>query len=102
MIIASFAQQYGIRLRNIDDMPYTEFCYLLSGIMPETPLGSIVSIRSENNPKVIKGFTKEQKKIRNDWSKREAKNINENKAEDISMQIYRIFEAMAGGEDNGK
>ena len=40
---------------------------MLSGIMPETPLGRVVSIRAEKDPKIIKNFTKEQKKIRNDW-----------------------------------
>lgn len=48
-------------------MSWSEFCSLLSGIMPETPLGSIVSIRAEKDPKVIKGFSKEQRKIRNYW-----------------------------------
>ena len=75
LIEASFAAQYNIRLRNEDDMPWTEFCTLLSGLMPETPLGQIVSIRSEKDPKIIKGFTKEQKRIRNDWQKRKMKKI---------------------------
>ena len=35
--------------------------------MPETPLGQIVSIRSEKDPKVLKGFSKEQRKIRSEW-----------------------------------
>lgn len=59
--------QYGIRLRADDDMSWSEFCSLLSGIMPETPLGRVVSIRAEKDIKVINGFTKEQKKIHNDW-----------------------------------
>lgn len=58
--------QYGIRLRN-DDMSWNEFCTLLTGIMPETPLGQIVSIRSEEDKDMLKNFTKEQHKIRNDW-----------------------------------
>ncbi len=48
-------------------MSWSEFCSLLAGIMPETPLGNIVSVRAEKDPKVIKGFTKEQRKVRNDW-----------------------------------
>lgn len=69
MIEASFAMQYGIRLRN-DDMSWSEFCTLLTGIMPETPLGQIVSIRSEENKDILKNFTKEQHKIRNEWRNR--------------------------------
>ena len=53
LIEASFLKQYGIRLRTEDDMSYAEFCSLLSGIMPDM--------------KVINNFTKEQKRIRNDW-----------------------------------
>lgn len=67
LIEASFAKQYGIRLRTENDMSWPEFCSLLSGIMPETPLGQIVSIRSEKDAKAIKNFSKEQRKIRNDW-----------------------------------
>lgn len=48
-------------------MSWNEFCSMLSGIMPDTPLGSIVSIRAEKDPKVLKDFTKEQRRIRNDW-----------------------------------
>ena len=48
-------------------MSWGEFCSLLSGLMPDTPLGQIVGIRSEKDPKKIKNFTKEQRKIRNDW-----------------------------------
>ena len=61
--------QYGIRLRN-DDMSWSEFCTLLTGIMPKTPLGEIVSIRSEEDKDMLKNFTKEQHKIRNDWRNR--------------------------------
>ena len=67
LIEASFLKQYGIRLRTEDDMSYAEFCSLLSGIMPDTPLGQVVSIRAEKDMKVINNFTKEQKRIRNDW-----------------------------------
>lgn len=54
-------------------MTWDEFCTLLSGIMPETPLGQIVNIRSENDPERLKSFTPEQKRIRNDWRSRQAK-----------------------------
>ena len=56
-------------------MSWSEFCSLLSGIMPETPLGRVVSIRAEKDPKIIKNFTKEQKKIRNDWIIRRNKKL---------------------------
>lgn len=67
LIESSFLKQYGIRLRTEEDMSWQEFCSLLSGIMPDTPLGQIVSIRSEKNPKVIKNFTREQQRVRREW-----------------------------------
>ncbi len=45
--------------------------------MPETPLGQIVSIRAEKDAKTIQKFTKDQKKIRNDWIKRKNKKLRE-------------------------
>lgn len=77
LIESSFLMQYGIRLRSEDDISYPEFCSLLSGIMPETPLGSVVGIRAEKDPKVIKKFTKEQKRIWNDWKKHKIKKLKE-------------------------
>lgn len=93
LIEASFAAQYNIRLRSEDDMSWTEFCTLLSGLMPETPLGQIVSIRSEKDPKIIKGFTKEQKRIRNDWQKRKMRKMKNDKA--AYAQYWSNFQAWA-------
>lgn len=83
LIESSFLKQYGIRLRSEDDMSWNEFCSLLSGIMPDTPLGQIVSIRAEKDPKRIKEFTKEQKRIRNDWLKRRNKAASKGKNADL-------------------
>lgn len=60
-------------------MSYEEFCSLLSGIMPDTPLGQIVSIRAEKNIQVIRNFTKEQKRIHNVWKTRKAEKRKQNK-----------------------
>lgn len=73
LIEASFQTQYGIRLRTEDDMSYQEFCSLLSGIMPDTPLGQIVSIRAEKDSKKLKNFTKEQRRIWREWRMRKNK-----------------------------
>lgn len=68
LIESSFAQQYGIRLRmEIDTMKWGEFSSLLSGLNGDTPLGNIVRIRSEKDPKVIKNFTENEKRIRSKW-----------------------------------
>jgi len=59
-------------------MSWSEFCSLLSGIMPDTPLGNIVSIRAEKDPKRIKEFSKDQKKIHNDWIIKRNRKLKEN------------------------
>lgn len=67
LIESSLAKQYGIRIRNEKDMSWTEFCSLVSGLMPDTPLGQIVSIRSEKDQKTIKSFTSDQRRIYREW-----------------------------------
>lgn len=63
-------------------MSWSEFSTLLAGIMPKTPLGQIVSIRSENDKDMLKHFTQEQHKIRNEWKSRMGKALvtDKNKA----------------------
>ncbi|MDB1956833.1 Gp15 family bacteriophage protein [Clostridium tertium] len=93
MIEASFTTQYGIRLRNEPDMTWSEFSTLLKGIMPETPLGQVVSIRSEEDKEMLKNFTPEQHKIRNDWRNRNNSirdMSNEEKEEEIK-KVQEIF-----------
>jgi hypothetical protein len=84
LIESSFLKQYGIRIRALseeEDLSWSEFSNLLAGIMPDTPLGSIVSIRAEKDPKVIKQFTEEQRRIRNDWVIRKNKKLRESPSE---------------------
>lgn len=56
-------------------MLWPEFCSLLSGLMHDTPLGTIVGIRSEKDNEKLKNFTPEQRKIRNDWILRRNKKL---------------------------
>lgn len=93
LIEASFTAQYGIRLRQEEDMSWSEFCTLLAGIMPETPLGQVVSIRCENDKEVLKRFTKEQHRIRNEWRSRRTKAVALNKDE-AKKQLKMFQEAM--------
>lgn len=92
LIEASFTSQYGIRLRNENEMSWAEFSTLLAGIMPETPLGQVVSIRSEDDKDMLKNFTKEQHKIRNDWRNRRIKTIKFSKSE--AEEQIKLFQNM--------
>ena len=77
LIEASFAKQYGIRLSKTK-MSYREFSLLLSGLMPDTPLGAVVAVRSEKNRKVIAAFTPEQRAIRTAWRLKRAQSLHGN------------------------
>ncbi|MDV3426665.1 MAG: bacteriophage Gp15 family protein [Bacillota bacterium] len=93
LIVSSFATQYNIRLAQETEMAWDEFCSLLKGIMPETPLGQIVSIRSEEDKDILKNFTTEHHKIRNEWRNRNNKIIEmteEEKAEKIK-EVQELF-----------
>ena len=70
LIEASLAKQYGIRIRRELDMPWTEFCTLVGGLMPDTPLGQIVSIRAEKDEDTIRNFSNDQRRIYDDWQKK--------------------------------
>jgi len=67
-IEASFATQYGLRLRHVQDMSWSEFATLLSGIAPETPLGRVVAIRLEKDRKALQRMTMHEKRIRAAWA----------------------------------
>lgn len=85
LIDASFAAQYGIRLRAETEMSWGEFCTLLSGLMPETPLGQIVCIRSESNKDILKNFTPDQHQIRNEWRKHQVQILAVNASEMVAQ-----------------
>lgn len=74
-------------------MSWSEFCTLLTGIMPETPLGQIVSIRSEEDKDMLKNFTKEQHKIRNDWRNRvnPIRDMSDKEKEEEIRKVQEIF-----------
>lgn len=101
LIEASIAKQYGIRLRKELDMPWGEFCTLVSGLMSDTPLGQMVSIRSETDKNIIKNFTPEQRKIRNDWILRKVNNkLNDKNQLDKDMEnLANVFKKMFSKKD---
>ncbi|WP_418826909.1 Gp15 family bacteriophage protein [Ruminococcus sp.] len=97
LIESSFFKQYGIRLRVVDDMPYSEFCSYLSGLMPDTPLGRIAQIRAEDDKEVLKNFTDEQKRIRSEWRNKVAQNMPVKDAEQAVKAFEEMFRKLAKG-----
>lgn len=93
LIESSIAQQYGIRLRNeINTISWSEVRMLISGLLPDTPLGKVIQIRSENNKEMLKQFTPEMHKIRNDWRNRIAR--DKLKDEDALNRTFDNMEKM--------
>ena len=84
--------------RAASDMPWHEFVDLLAGLGPETPLGRMVSIRLEDDDEVLKRFTKEQHKIRNEWKKKVAVNRSEEEIREFINGMQKVLSKMAGGD----
>lgn len=79
-------------------MKWAEFNALLIGIGPDTPLGRIVSVRAEEDKDVLKYFTAEQNRIRNEWRTRHRKvNASNTDREEILDQLKNAFIKMAAG-----
>lgn len=93
LIVASFAAQYMLREDDIAQMEWGEFCKLLNGIMPKTPLGMIVQVRSEEDQDVLKHFTQEQRSIRNAWRNRNpiVDNMTEEEKQESVESLQDIF-----------
>lgn len=90
--------QYGIRLmsRDFSDISWEEFKYLLSGLNENTPLGKLVAIRAEDNPDMLKNFTREQHNIRNKYRNKLAKNIDTDTYNTALNDIKRALINLAG------
>ena len=84
MIEASFLSQYGIRLKTAE-LDFDEFLNLTSCLMPDTPLGRIVAIRSETDTEIISNFTDAQREVRNSWVNRDMANNEQKYVESMDM-----------------
>ena len=81
-------------------MKWDEFADLLSGLGPDTALGRIVSIRAEDNDEILKHFTPEQRRIRNEWRKKQARAVSLEDRDAFLEEMKKAFLAMAG-DSNG-
>lgn len=71
-------------------MKWDEFKTLIIGIGPDTPLGRLVSVRSETDKDILKHFTKDQRRVRSEWMKKQAKEVSQEK-------LYNFLEDMKNG-----
>ena len=101
LIISSFLSQYGLRIRTkeFESVSWDEFKSLLAGMALETALGRMVAIRSETDKDVIKHFTREQKRIYDDWRNRKAERTRqEPQTYELQMNyLESMMAAICGG-----
>lgn len=76
-------------------MSWREFSYFINGLSGDTPLGRIVSIRAENDPEQIKQFTPEQKRIRNEYRRKQALTKTDNEVDSALDQMKTALLKMA-------
>lgn len=82
-------------------MKWLEFKQMISGLGPDTVLGRIVSIRAEDDKDILKHFSKEQRRIRNEWLSRRVADIPQKDVDMFLEELKRGFIQMAGGGANG-
>ena len=104
LIEQSIATQYGILPKDQGDLPYPEWSKLVSGLMDNTPLGRVVAVRGEQDPKNIAQMSPWQRNIRSEWrsfvaSKAAQKTPEELRAQMVSLE--RMLAKMFGGGGNG-
>lgn len=99
LIVASFSAQYGIRMytKEFKEMKWVEFRALLAGLGADTPLGKIIAIRSEEDKDVLETFSDYQRRIRNEWRARKAKEVTEEQLESMLEELKAAFIQRAGG-----
>ena len=98
LIVSSFLSQYGLRIRTkeFESVSWDEFCSLLAGLSPDTALGRVVAIRSETDKNVIKHFTKDQRRIYDDWKNRNVKEMSQETFEKEMANLDKIFAGLFG------
>lgn len=86
-------------------MPWSEFATLLSALNAETPLGRVVSIRTENDRDVIRSWPPEVRQIRTDWHLKRTMRLKQNQPDVARKQISNLqalFKAAYGNKDDEK
>ena len=78
-------------------MTWGEFSALLSGLLPDTPLGEVVSVRSETDRERIARFTPAQRRIYDEWAGRGIQmQTDERVYAETMRQIEQLFLSMGG------
>ncbi|HEX2986152.1 MAG TPA: hypothetical protein VHO71_04980 [Caproiciproducens sp.] len=93
----SIAKQYGVLPSEQENLKYSDWSKMVSGLMDDTPLGRVVGIRSETDEDIIKNYTKEQRAVRDDWSRFLASRVTTKEFSEVDWnnQIAELEHAFA-------
>ncbi|MEG1863395.1 MAG: Gp15 family bacteriophage protein, partial [Oscillospiraceae bacterium] len=97
LIQQSLAKQYGILPKAQEELSWADFSNLVSGLMYDTPLAQVVSIRSERDMDIVSRFTKEQKAIRAQWQMFLVRNSKARDNKENIGKLQETLKAMFGG-----
>lgn len=98
--MASFQSQYGIRLsKDLSGMKWREFKAYIAGLDEKSPLGRLIMIRAEIDPKVISRFTENQREIRSKWRSRRAKTVPQKDLDQFLASMEELFKGMGGAHE---
>lgn len=97
LVVSSLRTQYGLSVYSLEfqKMKWKEFRALLAGLSSETPLGRIVQIRSEEDPKMLEVFSTGQHRIRDEWRNRRAKERTQEELSQVLNELEKAFQDLA-------
>lgn len=95
LIEQSIATQYGILPADQAELPYPEWAKLVNGLMDNTPLGRVVSVRGEKDRKIISQMSPWQRNVRAVWQSFVAKKAKERPAEELRAQMASLEKMLA-------
>ena len=97
LIVSSMRTQYGLSIysEEFKQMKWKEFKALISGLSSETPLGRIVQIRSEDDPKMLEHFSSGQHRIRNEWRLRLSQEKSKAELDQVLDELKNAFVEMS-------
>lgn len=84
-------------MRYEPDITYAEWESFMVGLLPDSPLGKVISIRSEKDTQRIREFTKDERRIYDEWQSFRMKQISEEEEQKMMRNLERMIASMFGG-----
>ena len=78
-------------------MAYSDWYKMVGGLMEDTPLGQVVMLRKERDPKVLRQLTPSQRAIRAEWAAFRARTRAPERTQADMQQLQRMIAAAFGG-----